>query len=309
LQLLAAESRRASEIVSRLVSFARQPDSEPGSVDVNAELASLIQFREPEWRAQGLRVQDRLAPGPAMVHGAQGQVEQVFLNLLVYAEQRASETASKTITIQTSVIAGRVLIEIGYSAPVLPAEDSTEPDPFSESRPPEMDALGMGVCQSIIRSHGGEIRFRARPGGGQFEVDLPPAGSAPRPDSGGPQGARMLTLLLVDPDAGAQRQLVAQLGARGHRVVPVAAEAAADLVQRLRFDAVLWAVRTAAGPWNEFHDKVRAAVPAFVLLSDGYNRELAQGMEESGIFLLARPVQDADLDRVLEGIGASSPRA
>jgi hypothetical protein len=107
---------------------------------------------------------------------------------------------------------------------------------------------------------------------------------------------------LVDADAHASRQLMALLGARGHRVIPAAAEAAVDLVQRLHFDAVLWAVRVGRASWGEFHERVRGSVSAFVLISDAYNQELATSMEQSGGFLLARPVQEAALDRILSEI-------
>ena len=43
-------------------------------------------------------------------------------------------------------------------------------------------------------------------------------------------------------------------------------------------------------------------VPFFVLLSDGYDPELARSLEASGGFLLPRPIQDADLDWVLKQI-------
>ncbi len=155
LRLLAGESQRASEIVSRLVSFAR-PEDCARPIDVNALVANLMQFREPEWKQLGLRVQNRLSAEPAAVLGAQGQIEQVFLNLLIHAEQCASEASSKTITIASSLIAKRVTVEILY--------------------PAEKDAaftLGLGVCQGIVQSHGGEIRFGENSGIARFEIDLP----------------------------------------------------------------------------------------------------------------------------------------
>ena len=40
-------------------------------------------------------------------------------------------------------------------------------------------------------------------------------------------------------------------------------------------------------------------VPVFVLVSDGYDQELARHLEQHQGFLLSRPIQDADLDRIL----------
>jgi signal transduction histidine kinase/CheY-like chemotaxis protein len=322
LRLLAAESRRASEIVSRLVSFARPEDSETRRFDVNALLAGLIRFREPEWKALELRYQNRLAPEPAFVLGAQGQIEQVLLNLLVHAEQSAAEAPSKTVTIASSVIAGHLLVEIGYSTR---GGEIAEADPFYESRTPgsaagsaagsNSGALSLGVCRSIVLNHGGAMRFTMRAGLASFEVELPVIvrDEAPSDPKSAGKRERTLTIMLVDPDPGPQRQILGLLSMRGHRVVPVAPEEAADLAQRLRFDAVLWAMRlSSAGggaKWSEFQERARASIGAFVMVSDGYDADLARSIEEGGNFLLGRPIQEAELDRILRQIDARTPSA
>ena len=284
LQMLAGESQRASEIVSRLVSFARPDDSAARPVDVNALVAGLMEFRDPEWKTLELRVQNRLATEPALVIGVQGQMEQVFLNL----EQCAAEAPGKAISAASTMIGGRVLVEIAYATvPRGPQEqslgdglldqsmpDQTMPDRFSRdpfSNDPfssdelsnaafskrasaatdaaETEAVGLAVCQGIIQSHGGEIRFRTRPESARFEIDLPlaPAAGDDADSGGAARPSSALTLLLVDSDAAGQRQLTKALSGGGHRVVPTTVEEAADLCLRLRFDAVFWALR-AGGP-------------------------------------------------------------
>ena len=120
LKQLTAEAQRAAEIVSRLVSFARPAETGARLVDVNALGSGLLQFREPEWKTLGLRVQNHLSPEPALVLGVQGQIEEVFLNLLVSAEQSAARSAAKTLEVSSSVLAGRVVVEIHYP------DDATE---------------------------------------------------------------------------------------------------------------------------------------------------------------------------------------
>jgi signal transduction histidine kinase/CheY-like chemotaxis protein len=303
LRLLAAESRRASEIVSHLVSFAHSEDSAPGQFDVNALLAGLIQFREPEWKALHLRLQKRLAPEPAFILGAQGQIEQVFLNLLVHAEQSAEEAPTKTVSVATSVIAGRVMVEIGYSS-----HSEADVDPFTETRTSGAGALSLGVCRSIVNNHGGAMRFSARGGLAYFEVELPVNRTEKAAESittGKPE--RSLTIMLVDPDPGPQRQLLGLLSVRGHRVVPASEEEAADLAHRLRFDAVLWAMRLGSSKWSEFQERARSSVASFVLVSDGYDAELARSIEQGGNFLIGRPVQESELDRILRQIETRTP--
>ncbi len=349
LQMLAGESQRASEIVSRLVSFARPEDSAARPVDVNALVAGLMEFRDPEWKTLELRVQNRLATEPALVIGVQGQMEQVFLNLLIHAEQCAAEAPGKAISAASSMIGGRVLVEIGYAmAPRGTQEQSVgdlaagvfSPDPFSRdvlsrdlsshdlsyelpSSPSsrgasvatdavETEGVGLAVCQGIIQSHGGEIRFRTRPGSARFEIDLPlaPAAGDDAYSGDARRVASTLTLLLVDSDAAGQRQLTKALSGGGHRVVPTTVEEAADLCQRLRFDAVFWALRpggpTSARHGMDFQERFREHVPVFVLVSNAYDPDLARSIEGGGGFLIARPIQESQLNAVLQKIEAMS---
>ncbi|MCU1337611.1 MAG: response regulator receiver modulated sensor protein, partial [Bryobacterales bacterium] len=300
LQRLSAEANRASEIVWRLVSFAHQDQSAPQRVNLSALMAGLTRFREPEWRVLGLRHQSQISQEPAEVAGVESQIEQVCLNLLVYAEQRAVESGAKTIAVKTSVLAGRARIEIDYSSP---HGSDAEPDPFAEGAP---GAPGLEVCLGILRNHGGDARQRRRPGLSGFEIELPlapPETAEPAGLSGAAaQRMRPLTLMLVDPDTPAQRALVTSLGSKGHRVVPSSAEGAADIVQRLRFDAILWAARPGGSAWTEFHDRFRAFIPAFVLIGDSYDHELAGSLGPRGGFLLSRPVEDRKLAEILREI-------
>jgi hypothetical protein len=168
------------------------------------------------------------------------------------------------------------------------------------------------VCQGIIQSHGGEIRFRGVSGSdaipmARFEIDLPIAREVPHdtaPHAAQRKQGPALTVLVVDPDLGGQRQLLGLLSGRGHRVVPTPMEEATDLAQRVRFDAVFWAVRPSVAGASDYQEKIRGYVSSFVLISDGYDAELAGSLESSGGFLLARPVRDTDLDRVLRQVDA-----
>lgn len=308
LRMLAGESQRASEIVSRLVSFARPEDAEARQVDVNAVVTSLMQFRDPEWKTLELRVHNRLGPESVIVLGSQGQIEQVFLNLLVHAEQCAAESPGKTISVASSTVGKHVTVEISYS---MAERDTAEAaNPFTESAAQANGAMGLAVCQGIVHGHGGEIRFGSNAGAARFEVDLPVAvGAESAPAPRARKSSSSLTLMLVDPDQGSQRQLVAMLGARGHRTVPVHAEEAPDLAQRLRFDAVFWAMRAGSARAAEYQERVRALSPSFVLLADAYDADLERSLEESGAWMLVRPVKDKDLDRVLAGIENQAPNA
>ena len=122
---IASEARRAAEIVERLVGFAGTGPAQTQPVELNGLLRNLIEFREREWKVRGIRVRSLLADEPLIVLGSHGQLEQVFLNLLVHAEQSLSEASEKSIVIRSSVVARR-----GRGGDRLQRCESRSADPF-----------------------------------------------------------------------------------------------------------------------------------------------------------------------------------
>ena len=143
----------------------------------------------------------------------------------------------------------------------------------------------------------------------RFEVELPLVESEQSTESPATaetrKPSRQLTALLVEPDVATQRQLLVMLSSRGHRVVPVATgDEAADLAPRLRFDVALCSVRMAGMNWVEFFERARHQLGAFVLMTEGYDAELSRAFHGGEGFILRKPVNPPDLDRLLETIQA-----
>jgi CheY-like chemotaxis protein len=292
---IAAEAQKAAGMVARLVSFAaaEQPVARP--LSVSALLRNLLEFREGDWKASGIRLREMISREPLLVLGSQGQLEQVFLNLLVHVEQALADSPKKLVTVRTSLMGRRLLVEISFSAP---------PEP----RQPEENAAILGVTRSVVAGHGGEIRLIEKPNSDpRFEVELP---IAPKERLGGAiqkpipeETGRRMTALVIEPEEAAQRQLLAMLSARGYRVVPVAnADAGMDLAQRMRFDAAFCSVHAPGLNWVELSERMHSRVGGFILLSESYDAELSADFEGDGRYVLPKPVQDAELDRVLRGV-------
>jgi len=299
LQTIAEQARRASEIVARLVSFARIEQSEAEPVDVNALLSEVLKFRVPEGNAAGIEIRSQLAPKRAMVMGSRGQLEQVLVNLLADAEKAAVEAREKTIAVSTSLLARRVLVEIAYPArsSEFQRTDGLDSDHAGSG------ALGLGVCRGIVQSHGGEFRVvHVSSTQARFDIELPVVETRRLGVASGtePQGgSRQLTVLIVEPDNSIQRQLVQLLGVRGDRVVPVSsAEEGADLAQRMRFDMAICAVRLPGLNWVEFFERVRNQVGGFVLVTDGVDTDLARAFQGGEGFVLSKPIDEAEVHRI-----------
>jgi CheY-like chemotaxis protein len=293
IETIRAESRKASEIVERLVSFATK-QVETRAVDVNALLRNLVEFRQQDAKALGVRIREVTAAEPLWVLGSHGQLEQVFLNLLVHAEQSLADVEEKTITARASLLGRRVLVEIAFSAP--------------QAATPEDSTAVLGVVRGVIAGHGGEVRLVRRPNADPcFEVDLPwaakeqspaPAATAVSRDPGS-----QVTALIIEPDENTQRQLLALLSARGYRVVPVNnSDTGLELAQRMRFELALCSLHSPGLNWVELSERLQSRVGGFVLLSDGYAPELVADFEGEGRFVVSKPVQEAEIDRVMTAL-------
>jgi GAF domain-containing protein/CheY-like chemotaxis protein len=296
---IAAEAQKAAAMVARLVSFAAAEQGEARPVAIGTLLRNLIEFRESDWKASGIRVRDLTMREPLYVQGLQGQLEQIFLNLLVHAEQSLASAPQKTITIRTNVLAKRLLVEISFSAP-------------PEVRKVEETAAVLGVTRSVIAGHGGEVRLIEKSGADpRFEVELPAStrdrsfGAVPLQAAPG-DASRRWTALLIEPEDAPQRQILALLSGRGYRVVPVTnADTGLELAHRMRFDVAFCSVHAPGLNWVELSERMQSRVGGFVLMSDGFDPELSADFEEGSRFVLPKPVQEIDLERVLRTIESS----
>jgi CheY-like chemotaxis protein len=298
LAAIAAESARAASIVARLVSYASAEQGAARPVQVGALLRRLLEFREGDWKASGIRIRDLTTREPLSVLGSEGQLEQVFLNLFVHAEQALAEAQHKLITIRTSVLAKRLLVEIAFTGSSVGSKTAET-------------ASVLGVTRSVIAGHGGEVRLIEKANTDpRFEVELP---LAARERSVGaiaarPAPARKITALVIDDDESTQRQILAMLSARSARVVPVDnADTGLDLAHRMRFDIAFCSVHAPGLNWVELSERLHSTVGAFVLVSDRRDPELAADFEGDGRFVLSRPIQEIDLDRVLDSLNPPLP--
>jgi signal transduction histidine kinase/CheY-like chemotaxis protein len=313
LEFIAGDARRASQMVARLDSLARVEQTEVEAVDLTGLLTGLLKFRTPESKAKGVEIRSQIAAKPTTVMGNPGQLEQVLLNLLTDAERSAAEAREKMVTVSSSLLARRVLVEILYSTRSIEFQrvDAADSDHVGAG------ALAVGACRGILQSHGGEFRaVRVSPVQARFDIELPvvetrSTGVAPGAAAG---RSRQLTVLVVDPDAKVQRQLLQLLGERGDRVVPVSnAEEGVDLVQRIRFDIALCAVRQPGLNWVEFFERVRYRVGGFVLLTDGVDTDLTRAFQGGEGVVLSKPIDETEvlqLCRAVEeraGLGVLGP--
>jgi len=165
------------------------------------------------------------------------------------------------------------------------------------------------VTRSVIAGHGGEVRLIEKSHTDpRFEVELPLTSARGRTahamsSSVASDFSRGMTALVIEPEEAAQKQLMGLLAARGYRVVPVEnADTGLELAQRIRIDAAFCSVHAPGLNWVELSERMQSRVGGFILLSDGYDVELSSNFEGYNRYVLAKPVQEGELERVLRDL-------
>jgi PAS domain S-box-containing protein len=250
LSRLRAAAERCARIVKTFLALARDKPRETQPVDVRKVLDAVLDL------AYGLRSAgiETCREDPAdlpPVAADEDQLNQVFLNLLVNAQQ-ALETVPppRRLWLRTAAEHGAVRVEVADNGPGVPAElRSRILEPFFTTKPVGAGTgLGLSVCHGIVVAYGGTITVGDRPGGGaRFIVTLPAshaaAGTAQQPPTeakAGPGG----DVLVVDDEPEVVAMLEEALARDGHRVVTAPdGVAALELLRHGRFGAVLCDLR------------------------------------------------------------------
>jgi two-component system, NtrC family, sensor kinase len=177
LDLAHRQARRAAHIVESLLVFSRPATPRNTLLHLSDLLQRTLQLHEHSLRSNKIQVDLMARPDLPTVLGDSNQLTQVFLNLIVNAEQAIREIREQgTLRIRLGVVGDRVLITfqddgVGIHRETLPRIF----DPFfTTKRPGRGTGLGLSICMAIVREHNGDISAQPLPDGGSvFTVSLP----------------------------------------------------------------------------------------------------------------------------------------
>ena len=175
--ILQQQARRAAEIVQNLQFFARPPAPGRSQVDLNELVQRILQMQAYPLRKSNITVDFLPETSLPSVEVDPNQLMQVFLNLMLNAEQAIRETRDKgTIRVRLGRNADSVWVVFQDDGPGIAPENLTHIfDPFfTTKRPGRGTGLGLSICKTVLREHGGNIEVASAPGGGAaFTITLP----------------------------------------------------------------------------------------------------------------------------------------
>lgn len=290
-----SSAERIRQVVQDLRLFSRPDEVKTGPIDVQRVMESALKLARNEVRHRAKLVKDYKPV--AAVHGSDGRLGQVFLNLIINAAQaiREGDADSHEIRVTTRMDDhGRVVCEVSDTGCGIPkhARDHLF-DPFFTTKPMGIGTgLGLSICRRIVTEHGGSIEVVDNPSRGTtFRVLLPPSEhslvaritEAPPAQAAGVAVRRRV--LLIDDDERVIQSLQRMLNREHDVTATTSALAALELLEReAPFDVIVCDMMMPQMTGMEFHAALHARSSSdadrVVFLTGGAFTEEAQAFLE-----------------------------
>jgi len=171
------EGKRVANIAGRLLNFARHQKAETVYTDINKLIEGTLGLQTYEMTTGNIKVTTELDPHLPQTMADPGQLQQVFLNIMLNARtaMRAAHGGGKFL-VKTEALDDTIQISLEDDGPGIPKKNLNRIfDPFFTTRKTgEGTGLGLSICQGIINSHHGKIYAESTLGkGATFIIELP----------------------------------------------------------------------------------------------------------------------------------------
>jgi PAS domain S-box-containing protein len=321
-ELMVAQGDRMAKIVRNLLFFARQRPPERTALDLQSVVEQTLTLRASQLAVSGIRVETDFARDLPQITGDAQQLEQVFLNLLLNAEQAILEARSQGRILIRTRAGGEgttVCADVIDDGPGIPPEVLPRVfEPFFTTKVVGSGTgLGLSVSYGILEEHGGTLSVQSRPGETIFTVEMPAtaedhAGSQALASRAMPHGAGRRALVVEDEPS--VRDLIVTLLMDHGWGVDVAAGGREGLerVTREPYALVISDVRMPDGDGQAFHTSVRAQAPAlarrFIFITgDTANPDAWVFLERSGAPVIEKPFPPSALADAVARVLSAAP--
>jgi PAS domain S-box-containing protein len=177
LGMLHQQARRATEIVKNLMYFSQPPAPGKSQVNLSELVDRTLHLHAYSLRKNNITVDFLKEEGLPQVTGDPHQLMQVFLNLVLNAEQAIRDARDKgTLRIRLGKTDTNIRVTFQDDGPGIAPEILPNIfDPFyTTKRPGRGTGLGLSICKAVLKEHAGNIEAASAPGGGAvFTVSLP----------------------------------------------------------------------------------------------------------------------------------------
>jgi len=307
---------RAKDLSQQLLTFARGGEPVKRSVEIAPLLHEAAEFAV---HGSPVRCEYVMEEGLLPVEADEGQLRQVFHNLVINAVQSMPDGGTVSISAENagSSLENGSFIEISVAdtGTGIPEQHLQRIfDPYFTTKQ-QGSGLGLAVCYSIIKKHGGSINVKSTLGKGSFfKVTLPALEQAPVVDAqpSADESRGPLRVLVMDDEEQVREILQDMLEELGYQSECTANGTEAVELYRKRkeegrpFSAVILDLTIPGGVGGK--DAIKSLIEidpeVNAVVSSGYSTDpiLASYREYGFRAVLGKPYRLQDMDRVFQGL-------
>ena len=334
-EIVLKQARRAAGIVQNLLAFSRPSVLASRKLRPEQAIKQVIEQQQASLRQKNVSIQLQAPEGLPAVEADPRLLQQVFVNLMINAEQAiTSKRDHGTLRVSLEAADGKIAFVFADDGPGIPPEILAKIfDPFfTTKRPGGGTGLGLTICMAIVKEHGGTIEVQSSPdAGAEFRVILPasssdeaslpsavaPPATTPKsrastpPASGALQGR---SVYVVDDEESIREIVHEGLAARGMKVDGASSSEEALLhLAAHTYDFVLCDFNLPGLNGEQFFQRMHAkaaggATPKFVFMTGALlDPSIMSSFSEKGASVLQKPFHIAGLAALLTELLETQP--
>jgi two-component system, NtrC family, sensor kinase len=176
LSFMSKELERCGNIISGLLSFARESPREYKEIDLNEVLEAVLALTRHKMELRNVDLTTRLHPGLLMIQGDERELQQCFLNLIFNAIEAMPGGGQLQIISELDGDKKNVRVEVQDTGHGI-SEENLEHifDPFFTTKSEgKGTGLGLSIVYGVTKNHKGSIRVNSKVGeGSSFVLTFP----------------------------------------------------------------------------------------------------------------------------------------
>jgi signal transduction histidine kinase/ActR/RegA family two-component response regulator len=317
-EVILTQAERAGKIVQNFLSLAAKTEPKRIAFDLNDTIRNVVQLREYQESVDNITVTTDLSDDLPYAWGDPHQMEQVFLNLVVNAEDAISDIQRRpgAIQIRTCVEAGHIQVIITDNGSGIHARDMARIfDPFFTTKDKHRGTgLGLSICAEIVKDHGGELYAWSSYGSGStFTLELPvrheiePEAVQPVRSSEG-QSLRGKHILVIDDEIHITELIFDVLARQGARIdLANSGVEALEQIKRKNYDVIICDQRMPGVSGQRLYRLVESLnsdmrYKFLFVTGDVVNDQTKRFFTQAGVQYIRKPFRIQELVDALEGL-------
>ena len=319
IETIHTEAERAAKIVQNLLSFARRKHTEKELASLNLLLEHVLELRTYDLQVKSIELNLELDPKLPKTMVDTNQIQQVFLNVIINAEQSMLAASGRgTLTVRTEQRDGAIRISFQDDGPGIDEETLRRIfDPFFTTKDVgEGTGLGLTICYGIIDEHNGRIWAESQPGqGSTFIIELPIVAGAERaadPEVEQETAVAARSILVVDDEESIQRLLGSLLEIDGHHVDTASnGREALERIAGRRYDVLITDIKMPGMDGRDLYERLRKEDPALAertvfITGDTVSPDTRSFLQRVKNPVLAKPFRIREVRETINDILADS---